>query len=87
MSFLQGRCKIHRLQGHQHAAKAADQPRQDILSEAQRQLRGLSEKSEKGNQARPIHGAAAVYNINFANRMSRVANGKSAKRQAIGDMR
>jgi hypothetical protein len=67
MSVLQKRGKIHRLQGCEHPAEAVNQSRQDILTKTQRQLRRLSEKSEKSYQARQIYGPAAFYNVSNSN--------------------
>jgi len=63
MSFLQTRHKVRRLQRYWDTAKALNQSRQNILSQAQRQLRRLSKKSEKGNQTCQVHGATAVYRL------------------------
>jgi len=87
MPILQGQCKIHRLQGYQYPAKAFNQSRQDILTQAQRQLCRLPEKSEKGNQTRQVYGTSAVYRVENANREVPVANCTWQIAKTTSDMR
>ena len=61
--FLPGHRQVHRLQGHRHPAEAADQPRQDLLPQAKRQLRRLPAEGQGGDQAGPLHGSAAVHDV------------------------
>jgi len=63
MSFLPKGHRLRRLQRHRNVAEAPDQSRQDLLTQAQRQLRELPEKGEKGHQARQIYGAVALYRV------------------------
>src|SRR3954453_2687842 len=48
---------VCRLQGRRAAEEALHQPEQDVLEEAERQLRGVPAGGERRGEACPVHGA------------------------------